>query len=84
METGPICQKSCISAETVVRTLYTTVPAPCAWHSSRPLRGVDRRVRSSGDEGYLDVSSDEMSQTFTVLSLLPQTIRFPSGLKLTL
>ena len=32
----------------------------------------------------MDVSSDEMSQTFSVLSLLPLTIRFPSGLKLTL
>jgi len=32
----------------------------------------------------LDVSSEEMSQTFSVLSLLPLTIRFPSGLKLTL
>jgi hypothetical protein len=34
--------------------------------------------------GYLDVSSDEMSQTFSVLSWLPLTIRFPLGLKLTL
>jgi len=32
------------------------------------------------DDGYLDVSSDEMSQTFSVLSKLPLTIRFPSGL----
>ena len=32
----------------------------------------------------MDVASDEMSQTFTVLSSLPLTIRFPSGLKLTL
>ena len=46
METGPICQKSCISAETVVRTLYTTVPAPCAWPSSRPPKGVDCRVHN--------------------------------------
>jgi hypothetical protein len=30
------------------------------------------------------MSSDEMSQTFTVRSSLPLTIRFPSGLKLTL
>ena len=29
--------------------------------------------------GYLDVASDEMSQTFTVVSQLPLTIRFPSG-----
>ena len=36
------------------------------------------------DDGYLDVSSDEMSQTFSVLLPLPLTIRFPSGLKLTL
>jgi hypothetical protein len=33
---------------------------------------------------HLDVSSDEMSQTFSVLSPLPLTIRFPSELKLTL
>ena len=32
----------------------------------------------------MDVSSDGKSQTFTVLSWLPLTIRFPSGLKLTL
>jgi len=30
------------------------------------------------------VSSDEMSQTFSVVSALPLTIRFPSGLKVTL
>ena len=34
--------------------------------------------------GYLDVSSDEMSQILIVLLALPLTIRFPSGLKLTL
>jgi len=34
--------------------------------------------------GYLGLSSDEMSQTLTVLSPLPLTIRFVSGLKLTL
>ena len=31
--------------------------------------------------GYLDVSSDEMSQ-FAVSSMLPLTLRFPPGLKL--
>jgi hypothetical protein len=35
-------------------------------------------------EGYLDVANDEMSQTLIVLLALPLTIRFPSGLKLTL
>jgi len=64
--------------------------APVAQKPNRPPRPVGEglldlsRVRSRGDDGYLDVSSDEMSQTFSVLSPLPLTIRFPSGLKLTL
>ena len=32
--------------------------------------------------GYLDVASDEMSQTFTDPPTPPLTIRFPSGLQL--
>ena len=53
--------------------------------STRQIRTTARR-RAVGrrDDGYLDVSSDEMSQIFSVLSWLPLTIRFPSGLKLTL
>ena len=39
--------------------------------------GSEPRVSASGggrrDDGYLDVSSDEMSQTFSVLSKLPLT-----------
>ena len=44
------------------------------------------RCRAVGavDERYSDVSSDEMSQTFSEEPRLPLTIRFPSGLKLTL
>ena len=45
---------------------------------------VDTVLGWSGTEKcYLDVFIDEMSQTFTVSSP-PVTIRFPSGLKLTL
>ena len=46
-------------------------------------RSEPRPPGSLDEDGYLDVSSDEMSQTFTVLSRLPLTIRLPSRLKLT-
>lgn len=36
------------------------------------------------DDGYLDLAGGRVSQTFSILSLLPPTIRFPSGLKHTL
>ena len=54
--------------------------------STRQIRTTAPGVGWDGrqDDGYLDVASDEMSQTFTVSSELPLTIRFPSGLKLTL
>ena len=56
------------------------------WRSTRQIRTTPPGVGRWDwrDDGYLDVSSDEMSQTFTVLSKLPLTIHFPSGLKLTL
>ena len=37
-----------------------------------------------GDDGSLDVSGDEISQIFTVLSPLPLATCLPSGLKLTM
>ena len=56
------------------------------WRSTRQIRTTPPGVGRWDwrDDGYLDVSSDEMSQTFSVLLPLPLTIRFPSGLKLTL
>ena len=56
------------------------VSPPQPRHSTRQIRTTVPGV----GWGYLDVASDEMSQTFSVLSPLPLTIRFPSGLKLTL
>ena len=47
----------------------------------RPLAGFQSLNRCSR---HLDVASDEMSQTFSGLYKPPLTIRFPSGLKLTL
>ncbi len=57
-----------------------TPPSP----GVRPAGSEPRPASGRRDARYLDVSSDEMSQTFSELSLLPLTIRFPSGLKLTL
>ena len=48
-----------------------------------PPQRVERRSWAVA-VGYLDVPSDEMSQTLTDLSWPPLTIRFPSGLKQTL
>jgi len=63
--------------------LKSATPAP-AFNPPDPTSppGVGRCGRR--DDGYLDVSSGERSQIFTVSSKLPLTIRFPSGLKLTL
>ena len=49
-----------------------------------PRWGVTPSPVGWGVGGYLAGSSDELSQTFGVLSPLPLTIRFPAGLKRTL
>ena len=65
------------------QVLKSATPAPaCNPPDPNHAPGVRRWDRR--DAGYLDVASDEMSQIFTVSSPLPLTIRFPSGLKLTL
>ena len=64
-----------------VRCRSPGVPSPSffAPHPSpgvQPARSEPRPPGSGGgrqDDGYLDLSSDEMSQTFTVLSQLPLT-----------
>ena len=81
MERGPIGGGSRFTSPGVQltggnRQVRTTVP-PLA-------RGGTPVIAWAVVVGYLDVSSDEMSQTFTVLSQLPLATRFPSGLKLTL
>ena len=54
-------------------------------HAGADLAPRRRSVGSSEMSGsYWDSSSDEMSQTLIVLSSPLLTIRFPSGLKLTL
>jgi hypothetical protein len=50
------------------------------WGFSTKLKDCFSGNKNRRDDGYLDLSSDEMSQIFTVLSPLPLTIRFPSGL----
>ena len=67
----------------VGRVLKSATPAP-AFNPRDPNHAPRRRERGRRDDGYGDVASDEMSQTFTVLSSLPLTIRFPPGVKLTL